>query len=59
MRKRERQQEPQRVWRVWVDEENRVVSFQESAGSQMMEFAGQEEFMRKVDEFTAKNYRYR
>ena len=53
------QQELDRVWRVWVDEQNRVVSFRETADSRMMEFASREEFLRRVDEFTARNYRYR
>ena len=53
------QQELDHVWRVWVDEQNRVVSFRETADSRMMEFASREEFLRRVDEFTARNYRYR
>lgn len=53
------QQEPGRVWQVWVDEQNRVVSFQETADSRLMEFGSREEFLQRVDEFTARNYRYR
>ena len=53
------QQERDRVWRVWVDERNRVVSFRETADSRMMEFASREEFLQRVDGFTARNYRYR
>ena len=53
------QQEPGRVWRVWVDEQNRVVSFRETADSRLMEFGSREEFLQRVDEFTARNYRYR
>ena len=53
------QQELDRVWRVWVDEQNRVVSFQETADSRLMEFGSREEFLQRVDEFTARNYRYR
>ena len=54
-----KQQELDRVWRIWVDEQSRVVSFQETADSRLMEFASREEFLQQVDEFTARNYRYR
>ena len=53
------QQGPGRVWRVWVDEQNRVVSFRETADSRLMEFGSREEFLQRVDGFTARNYRYR
>ena len=47
------------LWRVWVDEESRVVSFTETEGAREMEFSDREEFLRQVDEFTARNFRYR
>ena len=53
------QQEPGRVWRVWVDEQNRVVSFRETADSRLMDFFIREKILQQVDEITARNYRYR
>jgi len=47
------------LWRIWVDEESRVVSFTETEGARKMEFSTREEFLRQVDEFTARNFRYR
>lgn len=51
-------QEPENVWRIWVDAEDRIVSFHETEGCQMMEFHSHEQFLQSVDEFTGKNYRY-
>ena len=47
------------LWRFWVDVESRVVSFTETEGAREMEFSTREEFLRQVDEFTARNFRYR
>ena len=51
-------QEAEQVWRIWVDAENRIVSFHEAEGGRLMEFRSHEMFLRYVDEFTGKNYRY-
>ena len=46
------------VWRLWVDPERRVVSFHEEAGAQLMEFRDREMFLRCVDEYTNRMYKY-
>ena len=46
------------VYRVWVDNEQRIVSFHEVAGSRLLEFRDREMFLRCVDEYTHKHYRY-
>ena len=51
-------EEQEVVWRIWVDTRRKVVSFHEEEGSQLMEFRSHEMFLRYVDEFTGKNYRY-
>lgn len=51
-----RTQEP--VWRLWVDTKRHVVSFHQEEGAQMMEFYSRDMFLRCVDEYTAKRYKY-
>ena len=46
------------VWRIWVDNQRKIVSFREEAGCQMLEFRSREMFLRCVDEYTCKQYRY-
>ena len=46
------------MWRIWVDTKNRIVSFHEAEGCQMMEFRSHEMFLSYVDEFTGRHYRY-
>ena len=53
-----KEQETNRVWRIWVDTRRRVVSFHEEEGSQLLEFQSRETFLRCVDEYTQKQYRY-
>ena len=48
----------QMVWRIWVDNRRRLVSFHEEEGCQMLEFYSREMFLRCVDEYTEKKYRY-
>ena len=45
-------------WRLWVDNEARVVSFHPEAGYQLLEFRSRELFFRCVDEYTRRQYRY-
>ena len=42
------------VWRIWVDTENRIVSFHEAEGCQLMEFHNREMFLSYIDGFTNK-----
>lgn len=51
-------QEGQQVWRMWVDNGRRIVSFHAEEGCQLMEFTSRELFLRCVDEYTQKKYRY-
>ena len=46
------------VWRVWVDTRRRLVSFHEEEGCQLIEFYSRDMFLRCVDEYTGKQYRY-
>ncbi len=48
----------QALWRIWVDTENRVVSFHETGRGEMLEFRDREMFLRCVDEYTSKHFRY-
>ena len=52
------QKETIQVWRIWVDTNRRVVSFHEEEGSQLLEFTSRELFLRCVDEYAGKSYRY-
>ena len=45
-------------WRVWVDTKNRIVSFHEAEGCQLMEFISHDLFLRCVDEYSCQHYRY-
>jgi hypothetical protein len=46
------------MWRIWVDTKNRIVSFHEADGCQMMEFRSHDLFLNYVDGFTGRQYRY-
>ena len=46
------------IWRVWVDNKERVVSFHPEEGFQLMEFRSKDLFLRCVDEYTCRQYRY-
>ena len=46
------------VWRVWVDTQRRIVSFHEEEGCQLLEFRCHEMFLRCVDQYSCKQYRY-
>jgi hypothetical protein len=47
-----------RMWRIWVDTQNRIVSFHEAEGCQMMEFRSHDLFLNYIDGFTGRQYRY-
>lgn len=44
--------------RVWVDTQRRIVSFHEEEGCQLLEFRSHEMFLRCVDQYSGKQYRY-
>ena len=46
------------IWRIWVDTKNRIVSFHEAEGCQLMEFHNREMFLSYIDGFTGRQYRY-
>lgn len=46
------------VWRVWVDTNNRIISFHEAEGFRPLEFYSHEMFLSCVDEYTGRHYRY-
>ena len=46
------------LWRVWVDTQRRIVSFHEEEGCQLLEFRSHEMFLRCVDQYSGKQYRY-
>ena len=48
----------QQVWRIWVDTTRRVVSFHEEEGSRLLEFYSWELFIRAVDEYAGRQFRY-
>ncbi len=48
----------QPVWRVWIDNRRRIVSFHEEEGCRVMEFRSREMFFRCVDQYTQAQYRY-
>lgn len=45
-------------WRVWVDTLNRVISFREAEGCELLEFHSRELFLNCVDQYTKQQYRY-
>jgi len=54
---REKKPEDQ-VWRIWVDTRQRLVSFHEVPGFQLLEFHSCELFQSCIDGYTAQRYRY-
>lgn len=46
------------MWRIWVDTKNRIVSFHEADGCQLMEFRSHDLFLNYIDGFTGRQYRY-
>lgn len=46
------------VWRIWIDNENRIVSFHEVEGCALMEFRNRDLFISCVEQYTGQQYRY-
>lgn len=47
-----------RPWQMWVCPERKIVSFHPEAGFQLLEFRSQEPFLRCIDSYTLRQYRY-
>lgn len=47
-----------KVWRIWVNAEERVVSFHREEGFRMLEFHSWDYFQAAIDEYTKQRYRY-
>lgn len=45
-------------FRIWVDTKNKIVSFHEEEGCEMIEFYNKEMFLRCVDQYTCRQFRY-
>jgi hypothetical protein len=45
-------------WRLWVNTHQRIVSFHEEEGFDLLEFHSHEMFLRCVDGYTCQSYRY-
>ena len=46
------------LWRMWVDTQRRIVSFHEEEGCQLLEFRSRGMFLRCVDQYSGRQYRY-
>ena len=46
------------LWRIWVDTRQRIVSFHEAEGCELLEFYSQELFLHCIDQYTSAQYRY-
>ena len=46
------------LWELWVDPVRRVISFHPETGSQYLAFHSRELFLRCIDQYTARLYRY-
>lgn len=46
------------LWELWVDPVRRIVSFHPEAGGQYLAFQSRELFLRCIDRYTARQYRY-
>jgi len=52
------QKEPPPVWRLWVDTQEKIVSFHPVEGYELMEFHDAALFFRCIDIYTHQHYRY-
>lgn len=48
----------EKLWRVWIDTDRRIVSFHEEEGSQLLEFRDRDLFFSCIEQYTGKQYRY-
>lgn len=45
-------------WRMWVSPERKIVSFHAEVGFRLLEFRTRELFLRCIDGYTLRQYRY-
>ena len=48
----------QPLWRVWVDNQKRIVSFHEEEDCKLLEFRNRDMFFSCIEQYTGKQYRY-
>ena len=48
----------EKLWRVWVDNRRRIVSFHEEEGCKLLEFRSRDLFLSCMEQYTGKQYRY-
>lgn len=48
----------QKIWRIWVDTQRRIISFHEIPDARLLEFCNSELFQSCIDRYTAQQYRY-
>ena len=51
-------EEKPEIYRLWVDTARRIVSFHPEAGAELLEFRDRELFLRCIDTYTARLYKY-
>ena len=49
---------PEPLWRVWIDTQQRIVSFHEQENACLLEFRNQELFWSCVNQYAGLQYRY-
>lgn len=52
------EEEKLEIYRLWVDTARRIVSFHPEAGAELLEFRDRELFLRCIDTYTARLYKY-
>ena len=58
LRETKEHRENRHGWRIWVDTKERIVSFHEKEGWQLLEFKNHDLFIRCVDEYAGRQFRY-
>ena len=48
----------QPLWRVWVDNQKRIVSFHEEEDCKLLEFRNRDLFFSCIEQYTGMQYRY-
>ena len=46
------------IWRMWIDNAERIVSFHEVEGCRMLEFRNKDLFQNCIDQYMVRQYRY-
>ncbi|MCI8809746.1 MAG: hypothetical protein HFF84_06370 [Oscillibacter sp.] len=48
----------QRIWRIWVDTQQHIISFHEIPNARLLEFYTHELFQSCIDRYTSQQYRF-